>query len=234
MSLDAPLWRAALELTRRTPAEVVFDVGAHGGAMTTFFLEQLPQAEVFAFEPDPQVHALLVEQFADQSRAHVQGVALGEREGVTAFHRGAATFTSSRFPRNASGRRYFRSDYVMVETTQAPLDTLDGFCARHGVERIDLLKLDTQGGERDILLGARELLSGGRIAVIVTEFFVVPHYEGAPLFDEIWSLLRRDGYELFDLFCGPRGDNGQLRYGDAIFVSPDYRRRWIDSAPPEA
>lgn len=234
MSLDEPLWRAALALTRRTPAEIVFDVGAHTGAMTSLFLEELAEAEVFAFEPDPQIHASLAERFADEPRAHPVGVALGEREGVTAFHRGAATFTSSRFPRNASGRRYFRSDYVMVESTEVRLDTLDAFCAREGVPRIDLLKLDTQGGERDILLGARDLLRDGRVAVIVTEFFVAPHYEGAPLFDEIWSLLRRDGYELFDMFCGPRGLNGQLRYGDAIFVSPEYRRQWLDSAPPEA
>lgn len=231
---EDPLWRAALGLARRTAGKVVFDVGAHSGAMTAFFLEQMPDAEVFAFEPDPQIHRQLAERFADEPRARTEALALGEREGVSTFHRGAATFTSSRFPRNSTGRRYFRSDYVMVESFETPLDTLDAFCAREGVQRIDLLKLDTQGGERDILLGGHGLLSAGQVEVLVTEFFVTPHYEGAPLFDEIWSLLRRYGYDLFDLYCGPRGRNGQLRYGDAIFVSPDYRRRWIDSAPPEA
>jgi FkbM family methyltransferase len=231
--MTQPIFELACRLAQRVPARVVFDVGAHLGEMSRHFLDVLPGTQVFAFEPQAASRERLLQRFADEPRLQVVDAALGESRGRTRFHEGVSSATSSRFPRNVAGRRYFRSDFVMRQTTDVRLETLDGFCADAGVERIDLLKLDTQGGERDILLGASGLLGAGRIDVIVTEFFVVPHYEGAPLFDEIWTLLRRFGYELFDIQCGPHANNGQLRYGDAIFVSPGFRRTQLDSAAAE-
>ncbi|MCI0560245.1 MAG: hypothetical protein MN733_17300 [Nitrososphaera sp.] len=67
----------------------------------------------------------------------------------------------------------------------------------------------------------------------MTEFFFIPHYEGAPLLDEIWSELRRHGYEIFDLFHGMKATNGQARFGDAIFVSPRFRAEILDAFPAE-
>jgi FkbM family methyltransferase len=231
--MTEPIFELACRLARHLPARVVFDVGAHLGEMSRHFLNALPGAQVFAFEPQAASRERLLQRFDGEPRLQVVDAALGEARGSTRFHEGVSSATSSRFPRNAVGRRYYRADFVMRQTTEVRLETLDGFCAAAGVERIDLLKLDTQGGERDILLGASGLLGSGRIELIVTEFFVVPHYEGAPLFDEIWSLLRRYGYELFDIQCGPRANNGQLRYGDALFVSPGFRSAHLDSADPE-
>lgn len=228
-----PVWELACRLAAGLAPQIVFDVGAHQGRVSRLFLDALPQARVFAFEPQAALCQRLRQQFAHETRLRVVGAALGERGGRTAFHEGVFNATSSRFPRSVGGRRYYRSDYVMAATLDVPLDTLDDFCRREGLDRIDLLKLDTQGGEHDILLGARGLLGAGRIAIVLTEFFVVPHYEGAPLFDEIWRLLASAGYTLFDLQPGPRAANGQLRYGDAIFVSPAFRRDHLDTAPPE-
>lgn len=227
------IWLQACRLVAGLPAPVVFDVGAHEGRVSRLFLDSLPDARVFAFEPQAARCEQLRTRFADEPRLRVANCALGEREGRTEFHEGVFDATSSRFPRNTSGRRYYRSDYGMRATAEVALDTLDAFCRREGVEQVDLLKLDTQGGEHDILLGAGALLADRRIGVILTEFFVVPHYEGAPLFDAIWALLANSGYTLFDLHCGPRASNGQLRYGDAIFVGPDFRREHLDSAPSE-
>lgn len=227
------VWDTACDLARRVDAHVVFDVGANRGTISRLFLDALPAARVFAFEPQHDLLVRLQEKFAGEPRLRAIGTALGERVGAVAFHRGANDATSSRYPRNVSGRRYYRSDFVMVGASEVPIDTMDAFCAKESIERVHLLKMDTQGGEHAILLGARELLEAGRVDIIVTEFFAVPHYEGAPLLDEIWSLLRRFGYGLYDLFCGPHGVNGQLRYGDAIFVSADFRARHLDQAQAE-
>ena len=39
--------------------------------------------------------------------------------------------------------------------------------------------------------------------------------------------------KVIDLFPRPKGMNGQLRFGDAIFVSPANRLRRLDAFPPE-
>jgi hypothetical protein len=53
---------------------------------------------------------------------------------------------------------------------------VDGFCRRNTIERIDLLKIDTEGAEHQVLLGARQMLRRKKIGCCVFEF-------GATTFD---------------------------------------------------
>jgi hypothetical protein len=46
---------------------------------------------------------------------------------------------------------------------------LDEYCARRGIERIDLLKLDAEGAEVDVLDGAARLLGRGAVRAILVE-----------------------------------------------------------------
>ena len=84
------------------------------------------------------------------------------------------------------------------------------------------------------LKGASDLLSKSRIGLIYTEVMFVPHYEGGPLFYELCEFLARYNYSLYDLFLVKHGTNGQLCYGDAIFISYEMRTRVVDSFDPEA
>ena len=63
--------------------------------------------------------------------------------------------------------------------------SLDSFCKNEQIERIDLLKMDVQGGELGILKGANQLLAQQKIDVIYSEVFFVPMYQNQPLFGEI-------------------------------------------------
>jgi hypothetical protein len=121
-----------------------------------------------------------------------------------------------------------------VATVPVATTTLDEFIASQTPGGIALLKLDTQGSELSILRGARRSLERAAIDVIYTEFFIVPHYAGAPLLGDLLGFLGQFGYSLFDLFKGPNAANGQLRFGDAIFVSPAFRARHLDTSPGEA
>ena len=50
-----------------------------------------------------------------------------------------------------------------ADTTEVPVrvETLDGYCERHGIDSIDLLKVDTQGYDLNVLKGA-----AGRMRVL--------------------------------------------------------------------
>ena len=118
----------------------------------------------------------------------------------------------------------------MIDQVPIAIQTLDNFCIDEKIRHINVLKLDTQGGEYGIVQGAQKLLARRAIDVIMTEFFFIPHYEDAPLLNQIWTALLLHGYHLFDLFQGPHGADGQARYGDAIFVSPNFRSRFLGAA----
>ena len=50
------------------------------------------------------------------------------------------------------------------------MDTLDTYCERNGIERIDLLKIDTEGSEIAVLQGASRMLSSDAIRFVYAEF----------------------------------------------------------------
>lgn len=233
MTLDTKVWDPVARLATPLDIRTIVDGGANIGDVTTDLLSRYPHAHFHCFEPSPATFSSLSGRFANHANVTCIEAALAETSGTLPFHIGAAQVTSSLYPRNTSGRRYFKSDFVMVESIEARTMSLDAYCAAAGIDTIDILKLDTQGGEYAILKGAAGLLSRQAVNILVAEFFIVPHYEDTPLLNDIWNLLRSMDYGLFDLIPSARAANGQLRYGDAIFVSGAYRRRHLDSQPPE-
>jgi FkbM family methyltransferase len=230
---DDNVWQAVPRLAQQIDCRTIFDVGAHSGDITRRFLDDFPKSVVYSFEADPRNFSRLKSAFNGDERVRAVHAAVSSHPGAAAFHLGANDYTSSLFPREDETRRYYHSQYTMVDTVTVPMITLDNFCRDHEIEQIDVLKIDTQGAELDILRGAEHLLGASKIQIIVTEFFFIQHYKGVPLLDEIWGLLRRHKYEIYDLFKGLYGSNGQARFGDAIFVSPRFRRSILDSQPAE-
>lgn len=208
------------------------DVGANHGDFSHRFLETFPGGRTEMVEPNPELRAGLEARFAGRA-ARLWEVALQDHDGEVRLHIHANPGTSSVLPRPASARRYFARDDRVTASVPVRALALDSLAKEAGIDHIDLLKLDTQGAELSILRGARRLLAEGAIDVIYTEFFLVPHYEGAAPLHELWAPLAEHGYEMYDIFKGPYGRNGQLRFGDAIFVSPKVRARYLDRFPEE-
>jgi FkbM family methyltransferase len=94
----------------------------------------------------------------------------------------------------------------------------------------DLLKIDVQGGEAQVLDGAKRRLPGA--AAVITEVAAIPLYEGQPLLDAQISMLRPMGYDLYRFqffktlklrrgataWMPERLYRSQLCDGDAVFI----------------
>lgn len=225
-----------ISLLRKSPGspKTFIDAGACRGDFTAFLVGAFPDAMVYALEPDPALCQAVSQRFRDHANVHAWQLALQENRGSAKLHVHADPGTSSLLPRPAQGPRYYHHSDRVLATIDVPALSLDQFIAERGVSSITLLKLDTQGSELSILRGAREALERGIIDAIYTEFFVVPHYDGAPLLGDLIAVLDTFGYSLFDLFKGPYASNGQLRFGDAIFVSPQFRARYVDTSADES
>ncbi|MEP7060756.1 MAG: FkbM family methyltransferase [Betaproteobacteria bacterium] len=221
-----------MRLSQRSPRTFI-DGGACHGDFTELLLGEFADASIHAFEPNHELSVRLVQRFQNVPRVHVWNLALDERPGPAELHLHADPGTSSLLPRSLGARRYYHSSDRVVATVPVAATALDAFIDLYAPGGIGLLKLDTQGSELSILRGARRALETASIEVIYAEFFVVPHYAGAPLLGDLIALLGQFDYSLFDLFKGPYADNGQLRFGDAIFISPLFRARHIDTSPGE-
>ncbi|MBO9542447.1 FkbM family methyltransferase [bacterium] len=182
-----------------TPGQTVFDVGANVGHWTEAVLAAHPDTHVHAFEPLPQVHAQLMRRLADYIKADrlvPQHLAIGLEEGVRTFYHYEASPTWSTFHRRHGVERQLG----MAPPKPLPVfaTTLDQYCARWNIPRIHFLKVDTEGGELDVLSGAQDLLAQGRIDYLQFEYGGTYRDAGITLV-QVVELLHRHRYTIFKL-----------------------------------
>ena len=103
----------------------------------------------------------------------------------------------------------------------------------HANPKLSIVKMDIQGGELSALRGARSFLTSGKVGIVYLEVMFVPLYQGAPLFHEVCAYLEQLQFTLYDLFDLHRANDGQLRYADAIFISPSVRAKALDASNEE-
>jgi FkbM family methyltransferase len=202
---------------------VVLDVGLNRGTVALLLARLYPDLPIHLIEPIPAQCRFLEERFARFANLRVHQLALSDRGGTADFHIADHTGSSSLFT-NSGDEAARHSTHATTQIIAVDLARLDDWSAAQGISHIACMKIDAQGSEFSILQGARRLLSNQAIDMIMLEWFALPHYDGVPLLDEILSLMRGHGYWLYDIFPSKRLKNGQLRFGDAVFISDRFRR----------
>jgi FkbM family methyltransferase len=160
--LDPKLTWIAKNLIK--PGNVVFDVGANLGILTLLFSKIVGlSGQVHAFEPNPNVMTHLRSAVARKSATNVilNETALGRMHGVIMLktpesNQGEGSITKWR-------------DAAHIPQTNVPLMRLDDYVLEHGLNRIDFLKIDVEGAEIEVLLGAQSVLKNLQPKVIVFE-----------------------------------------------------------------
>ena len=148
----------------------------------------------------------------------------GPTPGELKFRVNQSTATNSLLATDPRARETWNGMDVTdtVAETLVQVDTLDHFLeANESIGHIDVLKLDAQGGEMDILLGAEKSIGQGRVRILYTEIIVMPTYTGQRSLDEYLAFLRGHGFALHNLYNPLFSNSGQLNQLDALFVRPD-------------
>jgi FkbM family methyltransferase len=179
-------------------AEVIFDVGANAGIFSLAAAAVQPRAIVHAFEPTPEIAARLRETVAinglDRVRIH---------ETAVAAHDGQASLVRWRGALDSNEGMNFIQVGITPDAERVSTVSLDSFSGQHGIERIDLLKLDVQGQEGLVLTGAKQLLASGRIGTIFMELnWSEPGRPCAAT--EAIAALESCGYQFAEPHCPPR------------------------------
>lgn len=178
------------------PGMVVFDIGANLGFYSTFLARLVgPEGRVHAFEPDPFCFGILERRARAHPNLTVAQTALGDHEGRVTLYCNRLNRADNRIHDSLGGET--------GDAVEVPLTTLDRYCAEHGLERIDALKMDVQGAEVAVLAGMKEVLSRTKPLWLFLELSP-DHLGGAGSSPEaFWQVLDDAGYEPFSL-----GDDG--------------------------
>jgi FkbM family methyltransferase len=186
-------------------SRVVFDVGANHGDWTEYALGINPAAEYHCFEPLPATFAMLSRQrFPASVKSHPFALGAADEER-TMYADADVDAISSLHPRTGiDGVDQRPSGTVRITT-------LDGFCEREGIERVDFAKIDVEGHEVSVLEGARGMLRAGRIGTIQFEYGGAYLDAGRRLRD-VWTLLEQSGADYAAYKIMPGGLLPVLRY----------------------
>jgi FkbM family methyltransferase len=147
---------------------VIFDVGANRGDYVQLALVQFANQPlmIHAFEPSAAAFAELSRRWAARNEVVLSNTALGSEAGERTLYCDVAG--------SELGSLYQRliehHDLHLTSRELVRVETLDGYCAAHGIERIHLLKLDVEGHELEVLRGAGRMLEQKRIAMVSFEF----------------------------------------------------------------
>lgn len=195
-----------------TERPLVFDIGANRGQTIEHFRNAFAQPVIHAFEPGRDTFANLERRCAAIPNLHLNNVALGARAESRTFLQNTRDDMSSFLELSVDAWGEIADRYP-VEVT-----TVDDYCAAHGIERIDILKSDTQGFDLDVLRGAQRMIDRRAIRLIFLEITFSDMYKGSPRFDEIYAYLadRRFALVSFYDFYYQRGRAG---WTDALFIS---------------
>jgi FkbM family methyltransferase len=212
--------RIAGEANGGKPANLVFDVGANRGDRSRALARNFPTAQIHAFEPFPPTFEVLSRETAAEPRIRCVPVALSTTDGKASLHSNQSSETNSLLSTHERA-----SDYSPPGTTgllgnvEIQTKRLDTYCAEQRIERIDFLKVDCQGFDLQVLLGAGDLLNPKTLGAIFVEVLFVPLYEKQAYFEDIHRALTERGYGLVDLFDKKQGKPQPcLNWCDALYV----------------
>ena len=154
-------WQGVSEFT-------IFDVGANDGDFAESCRRACPTARIHAFEPNPQTYGRLEGRFRDDRRVRTSRVALGdERTRAVLFdYEGARGTEHATLTAEAFDAIY----HTQMRGVQVDVLTIDDYVAQEGLERIDYLKIDTEGHELPVLKGARQMIADRSIGCIQFEW----------------------------------------------------------------
>jgi FkbM family methyltransferase len=185
------------------PGMIVFDVGAYIGELTLLFSRFVGEkGQVHAFEASYKNFEKLkiMCELAGRRNVILNHLALIDREGIVKLH----MYDEKHRSWNSLATRPLQKYGLAVKpigTEEVRATTIDIYCKKTGLSYIDLLKIDVEGAEYQVLLGARHMLESKAIHCCVFEF-------GKTTFDmgnnphEIETYLRQFGYRLRNIVRG--------------------------------
>jgi FkbM family methyltransferase len=194
-----------------TASPLVFDVGANRGQSIERFRRRFEQPLIHAFEPGREAFAELQRRYAATPGIILNNTALGAQPESRTFLDNDHDDMSSFLEPSVTAWGEITSRY--------PVDviTLDDYCESRGVDRIDILKIDTQGFDLQVLRGAQRMMRKAAIHMVFTEVIFSEMYKGLPRFDETYAFFADLGYTLvsfYDFYY----QHDRASWTDALFI----------------
>ena len=174
---------------------ICLDIGANQGFYTVFLSRKVGRnGKVFAFEPLPGEFRKLKQNLRINRCSNIvmERMAIGACDGIADMFvclDGHGSRSSMRTPPEEVTAR--------TQVEKVPITTVDRYVQRNKIKRIDFIKIDVEGAERDVLESSREVFSQLRPLVMIEMADVTTHQFGYRAVEN-YHFLERHGFKLFE------------------------------------
>jgi FkbM family methyltransferase len=178
---------------------IIIDVGAHAGQFTKLFSALVPEGHVYAFEPGGYASSILKKVIRLHRLKNVTHVNKGlgkqhkkENLNIPLKQSGSLGFGLSHIGNNTQDVRATISEIIEIIM-------LDTFAENENLEKINFIKVDIEGWEMQLLLGAKSIIQKWHpILTLEVNRLLMERAEDTP--EQLWKFLSDSGYEIFRLF----------------------------------
>jgi len=200
------------------PGMLIVDVGANTGYYSEQMLRICPQLRIHSFEPVSATFQRLSQTLAthiDAGRVVANKTALGSSQGqadIFVYADDAGSNSLYFHETHAAQSRCLRQEQIKI-------DTLDNYLTKVENPIVDFLKIDVEGHETDVILGAATSIRSGRVHCIQFEYNNYWRRSNRTLREMIHLLCELNRFSVFRLTPW-----GRLRIRHHEAVGEDYKQ----------
>lgn len=175
-----------MQWLKKWKIKTYIDVGVHSGQEVKVISEMFPAAKIIGFEPQKELFRALCR--LENKNIIIENVAVGSFNGTTEIL----------VPKYTPGASILKpgeqieGELGELTAQKVKIITLDTYFKTYKFTSPTLLKIDTQGYEKEVLIGARKILK--KIDIVYVETPLEAAYEKSAVFSEIYDLLREFGF----------------------------------------
>jgi FkbM family methyltransferase len=204
---------------------VIFDIGANFGQAALELASHFQNSTIYSFEPHLETYADLVEKTKKHKNIKTYSLGFGDKSDKMELNISKSTDGNSLLPLSETVNQYAHGGgwAEKVGTSTVEITTMDLFCQENKIDRIDILKIDTQGYELKVIEGGVKVIRPEITKAIVVEVVFVEFYKQQAYFSDIFKVLTERGYKLLGFYhkvYNPSKPN-YLQWCDAVFVCND-------------
>jgi FkbM family methyltransferase len=190
----------------------VVDVGGNIGQSVESYVNNFKDPVIYSFEPVNETFKLLKKNVGGLKGVNCYNMAMGSENKIQTI------YIQSDSGLNSLNDQFNQLNKSAV-TQQITVEKLDNFCEANKVNRIHLLKIDTEGYEMEVLKGAGELIKQKKIDFILAE---VGFKDGPDKtnFSLMIDHLHKNGFYFAGLYENSRWGKGSMfvKFANALFV----------------
>ena len=193
---------------KRLRISTAIDVGAHKGEFLNYLLTIKDIQEIHAFEPQKEIFDMLNLNFGKNKKIFLNSEGVSDINSTREMNLNSLTSTST-FSTINKNSPWFKFKNIVLnkkDSFQKKIEIktirLDDYFKVKDINKIDLLKIDTEGHELKVLNGAKKIFENDKIKYLLIEIHSSNMYKDYRASD-IYSFLKEKNFKLVKRFKFP-------------------------------